>query len=537
MQKLHKHYSTQKTAQSQPIPGREKDMVKNAAGGHAFQVDMWKRLERFLILGTEGGTYYTKERALTVDNCRSVEACIREDGKRVVDTIIEISDAGRAPKNDPALFALAMCTGMGDAKTKRYALDELSKVARIGTHLFHFVEYMKAFRGWSRSNRRAIANWYNSMDPARLAYQVTKYQQRDGWSHADLLRLSHAKAPTEVHNAIYAWITDNSKHVQHDYPEDGMNDAMKKIWAFEEAKIAEKETRIIELIKDFNIPWETIPTKWLKSKDVWKALLPKLPLTALMRNLGRMSSIEVFKPLGKEQNLVVEKFMDQDYILKSRLHPMNILVALATYVRGEGLRGGLRWKPFQEICDALDKAFYLAFGNVEPTEKRTMLALDVSRSMGWSGIAGLPITPAVGASAMSLITASVEPTHYIMGFSNQFVDLGVSPRMRLDTVVQKIYNRTFGSTDCALPMVYATKNHLEVDTFIVYTDNETWYGLIHPMKALQKYRKVSGIPAKLIVVAMSATECSIADPKDAGSLDIVGFDTRVPHVITDFVKQ
>jgi len=537
MQKLHKHYSTKKTAQSQAIPGREKEMVKNAAGGYGFQIDKWKRLERFLVLGTEGGTYYTNERALTIDNARSVEACIREDGKRVVDTIIEISDQGRAPKNDPALFALAICSGMGDAKTKRYALDEIPKVARIGTHLFHFVEYMKAFRGWSRSNRRAIANWYNSMDPARLAYQVTKYQQRDGWSHKDLLRLSHAKAPTEVHNAIYGWITENWKHVQHDFPEDSMTDAMKKIWAFEEAKIAEKETRIIELIKDFNVPWETIPTKWLKSKNVWKALLPKLPLTALMRNLARMSSIEVFKPLGKEQNIVVEKFMDQDYILKSRLHPMNILVALATYVRGEGLLGGLRWKPFQEICDALDKAFYLSFGNVEPTGKRTMLALDVSGSMGWTNVSGLPIVCAVGASAMALITASVEPKHYIMGFSNQFVDLGVSPRMRLDTVVKKIYDRTFGATDCALPMTYAISKHLEVDTFIVYTDNETWNGSIHPIQALQKYRKVSGIPAKMVVVGMSATDSSIGDPNDAGVLDVVGFDTRVPNLITDFVKQ
>ena len=44
------------TPQGLPIPGR--DMVENNAGGFVFKLDEWKQLERFLILGSEGGTYY-----------------------------------------------------------------------------------------------------------------------------------------------------------------------------------------------------------------------------------------------------------------------------------------------------------------------------------------------------------------------------------------------------------------------------------------------------------------------------------------------
>jgi 60 kDa SS-A/Ro ribonucleoprotein len=33
---------------------------------------------------------------------------------------------------------------------------------------------------------------------------------------------------------------------------------------------------------------------------------------------------------------------------------------------------------------------------------------------------------------------------------------------------------------------------------------------------------------------MTATEFSIADPSDAGMLDVVGFDTATPQLITDF---
>jgi hypothetical protein len=43
-------------------------------------------------------------------------------------------------------------------------------------------------------------------------------------------------------------------------------------------------------------------------------------------------------------------------------------------------------------------------------------------------------------------------------------------------------------------------------------------------QALRQYREATGIPAKLVVVAMASNGFSIADPNDAGMLDVVGFD-------------
>ena len=85
-------------------------------------------------------------------------------------------------------------------------------------------------------------------------------------------------------------------------------------------------------------------------------------------------------------------------------------------------------------------------------------------------------------------------------------------------------------------MVHALEQKLPVDVFVVYTDSETWYGKIHPAQALQRYREKMGIPARLIVVAMVANRFSIADPEDAGMLDVVGFDTATPAVMADFVR-
>ena len=72
-----RHVSTRVTPQSEPIPGEP--MVANSAGGYSFAVNKWTRLDRFLVLGSEGGSYYATERALTIENAGATKACLAED--------------------------------------------------------------------------------------------------------------------------------------------------------------------------------------------------------------------------------------------------------------------------------------------------------------------------------------------------------------------------------------------------------------------------------------------------------------------------
>jgi len=71
---------------------------------------------------------------------------------------------------------------------------------------------------------------------------------------------------------------------------------------------------------------------------------------------------------------------------------------------------------------------------------------------------------------------------------------------------------------------------------VILTDSETWAGDVHPPRALRDYRRASGIDARLVVVGMVANEFSIADPSDPGMLDVVGFDTATPQLISDFAR-
>src|SRR5437016_6821733 len=165
-----KIFNRRSTPQSQPIPGSSQ--VRNAGGGYSWDVDDWTRLDRFLILGAEGGTYYIAEQDLVKQNQDALVRCVKADGVRAVNRIVEISDSGRAPKNHPAIFALALVAAHGNVDAKALAFQGPQQVCRIGTHLFHFAAYVNALRGWGRGLRNAVGRWYVSREPDDLALQA-----------------------------------------------------------------------------------------------------------------------------------------------------------------------------------------------------------------------------------------------------------------------------------------------------------------------------------------------------------------------------
>ena len=533
------------TPQSEAIPNSTQG--PNSAGGYAWPVDNWKRLDRFLLFGSERGTYYIRERTLTRENAGAVARCIAEDGARVVRRVIEISESGRAPSNDPSLFVLAMAAGLGDTDTRRAALTALPRVARTGTHLFHWLQFVKAFRGWGRGVRTAVGGWYAAKPANDLACQLLKYPARDGWSHRDALRLAHPKAPTYEHEMLFRYIVRGWDGITGTAAlRTDIGGRLESVQALREMSPAEA-ARVIRI---YGLTREMVPTEMLSHAAVWEALLDRMPLTALIRNLGVMGKVGLLAPGSDAARRIVIRLGDRDAVRRARVHPLAVLAALKTYQQGHGVRGRGRWTPVPQVVDALDRAFYLAFENAPSTGKRIMLALDVSGSMG-APVGAMPYLSCREASAaMALVTAATEPNHRFVAFTNGnypslhsrygynsgLSPLSISPRQRLDDIVRATAAMPFGGTDCALPMTEALRHRWAVDVFVIYTDNETWAGEIHPAQALRDYRERMGIAAKLVVVAMASNGFTIADPDDAGMLDVVGFDAAAPSVITDFVS-
>lgn len=525
-------FSTRKTRQTEQA---RQDQVRNHAGGYVFSVNAEERFWRFLLLGAES-TYYASAREMTTENARNMVNVANSAPDMFVKMVYDASN-GRAYKNDAPLFALAY--GLSNAKTRDGASKIFNDVVRIGTHLFTAAHYMQKFRGWGRVARRVFSDWYLSQPNSRLAYQIIKYQGRtviEGkpgtrWTHRDVLRKAHPRTSDPVKNALLHYAAKG------ELPDVNIDsEALAFVRAYERMKSAQTVGKVIDIISRYKFTWEMVPGQWRKYPDVWRALLPHMPVTALLRNLGNLASAGLLKPFSTETAQVAARISDGKALAARRVHPIAVLLAAKVYGQGHGKRSNNTWIVAEEIKDALNKAFVEAFQSVEPTGKAFLVAVDVSASMDWpeNYTAGGLLTSREAAAAIAYTIAKTEKRVHVMAFSHGVQEFPIGKGDSLSNVIGNMRSMWAGSTDCALPMMYALEHELMVDEFVVLTDNETWYGTIHPYQALRMYRERINPKAKLVVAAMTPTNFSIADPNDVGSLDIVGFDAAVPRLVQEF---
>lgn len=519
------------TSPPEPLPGRPEQSANSA--GIVCAADLWTRTERFLVLGSEDGTYSVRERPLTIGKAVALREALRQDGLRVVRLIVEIAASGRAPGNDPALFALALAAspGYADAVVNAAALTALPLVARTGAHLAAFAACIGNLRGWGRGLRSAVARWYLEMPVADLASQMLKHQNRRGWRHRDLLRLAHPKPDTLARRMLFRWATDE------DMPVESLAPELPQVYAFERARRAASESEMVRLIEDYRLTQEMIPDEWKNAPAVWEALLEQMSYTSMVRNLAKMTAIGLIAPQSWTTALITTRLVDGRRITKSRLHPVALLAALLAYKLGRGVKGSLTWTPVAQVIDALDEAVDQAFGNVEPIGRRIVLALDASSSMQGTVATGMPyLSAAMGSAALAMAFVRREPNARILAFHDRVWPVDITAKDRLDRAVSAII-REPRATDASLPMRYAQEQGWDIDAFILLTDTETWSGGQHPVPALTRYRQATGLPAKLAVAAMAANRYAITDPRDAHQLDVAGFDSSVPAVIAGFVNR
>jgi 60 kDa SS-A/Ro ribonucleoprotein len=544
---------------------RKPGMTRNSAGGFGYQVDDWKMLERFITLGTTGGTFYISEKKLAEVNVDAVNRCLDADPVRAIRLVEEIAREGRAPRKDPGLFVLALATARLQTRVIsregapsreiqepsvacREALAALPSVARPFTDLSHFITYVTKpkLRGWGSGMMRGVARWYNEMPVDRLALQVIKYQQRDGVTHRDAYDLAHParwQQPDAVRRAIFDFIVDGRM------PQGALAEhrALRPLLAFarvrEDGVTAEEAAR---LVTEFGLPIEAVPNN-IKTGPVYAAVLDGVlrgqggnSLTWVVRNLGNLAKHEVLSESRQEIVEAVCGILRNEGALQSaRIHPVSVLKAMLTYSQGHGEKGNGEWPVLSHVVDALDAGFYKSFRYVPSSGKRLMLGIDVSGSMWQSQMTGgfVSLSTHQAAGVMALAVAHAEPNSQFVKFDDRARPINISTRQRLDDVVRAIGEEKGHSTDLASPVAYALKKRIPVDAFVNFSDYETWRGNYHSEDLLAQYRRDMGIPAKVVNVAMTPNRETVSPPGDPGVLELVGFDTVVPQAISAFLKE
>ena len=511
--------STPQTTQADPR------QIPNHAGGWAFEVDKWTLLERFLTIGTEAGTYYVGRDDLTKQNTENVQACLAEDGARTVAVLERTSSQGRAVKQDYGIYVLALALATDDQATRQAAYAAIPCVCRTASSLFQLFSYLRGRRGSSRGLKSAVARWYEDRSVDDLAYQLVKYRQRHDWTHRDLLRLSHPKPNGKAN--LYRWAV--GKEVEGELPA-----VVRDFLAAEKATGDER----IALAK--RLPREALPTKWLKEPAILEALLygegagKGMPLTALIRNLGNLSRYGILTPRSDAARYVVGELLNETRIRKARVHPISLLIAEKVYGAGHGLQeGGGTWTPVEAVRTALGEAFLKALGNVEPSGKPLLVAVDVSGSMRTAFVQDVPnLSAAEVALAMAYVYVRTEPKVTLTTFNTGIQEYQIDPDSSFDRF-RSVVQIAGGGTNISLPYLYASQKRAEFDAFVTFTDNETWAGgSQHPHEAWNAYR-LNHRRSRTIIASTTATNLTAV--RDDSVLQVSGFDAATPQVIAAYL--
>lgn len=539
------------TPQTQPLRGRAQ--VRNAAGGYVFEKSLWTRVEDFLILGTAGGTYYTTEDKLTTTNVDWLLEAIAEDGPRLVALAADISTARppRAPKPRACLFALATAAAAGDAATKQAVKAAFPKVVRTTDHLAMFFGYWKnmagkpvAGRGTSpvigRAMRSAFASWFDADDIHDVAFRALKARQRstpsgEAMALRDIIRIAHPAGRTDQHRALIGWLAERVDDAH-------ARELVADIDDFLTAQAVSTPGEAVEVIRERRVPWEFLPPAVLSEKAVWDELAATVGLTALIRNLARMTRIGSIAPFSTTTPLVVSRLTGRAGLLAARIHPMDAYLALKVYGSGRSQpdrrKPATTWIPAGAVTDALETAYELSFGGVQPSGRQLLVAVDCSGSMTHCQVisGGSPLGPAYEvANAMAAMLARIEGTSvHVIDVDTTVHPSKVTARTNLRELAG--WQPAGGGTDMAAALRWARQQSMAVDGVVILTDNETWAGRSHPDEELAAYRRTVNPAVRIVVVSMTATGYSIADPADQNVLQVAGLDSGLPMLISGFFR-
>jgi 60 kDa SS-A/Ro ribonucleoprotein len=514
------------TPQSQPIPGRGSEMIQGRSGGYMFNAGIWSMLHRCLLIGTAKSTYYAGKRELTDDFANVIRDCVYEDPVRVAQEIVYASD-GRAINNSAPIFALVLLS-MGETPEAKRAFAEIfPQVIRTGSHFYEWMSYSKSLRGFGKIVRACGKTWLSNPDVKALAYQLLKYQQRQGFSHRDALRLFHVKPTSDEQQALYHWVVKGWAELPAEIP----SESLAQIWWYEWLKRNPEKTH--EAIARGHLTHEMAAPVGKMDCQAWQLLFNEMPIGAMLRNLGSLTELGVLCADAPENLQRVESVLNnRDRLRKGRIHPIDVLKALKTYQSGGQLgRSKKTWQPVSRIVDILEKAVELSFDVLKPTGKVFMHAVDVSGSMSCTTVSSVGLTCCEIATAMALATAKAEKNYAIRGFATDFRDLGITVKDSFRSALQKASNQNFGGTDASVAYDWMIKHKFKADVICFWTDSESWAGNRHPSQALAEYRKKVNPEAKAVYVTLAPYQMTLVDPQDPLSWDMGGFDPGTPRII------
>ena len=103
------------------------------------------------------------------------------------------------------------------------------------------------------------------------------------------MRLFHVQPPTEEHNALFRWVVKGWDELPTEIP----TEALAQIWWYEWLKRNPNKTH--EAIAKGNLTHEMVAPVGKMDKQAWQLLFDKMPIGAMLRNLGSLTELGVLR--------------------------------------------------------------------------------------------------------------------------------------------------------------------------------------------------------------------------------------------------
>ncbi|XP_033729591.1 60 kDa SS-A/Ro ribonucleoprotein-like [Pecten maximus] len=537
------------------------------------EISNFDAFKRFLHLCTDGAVYKVIGNCCTVEKTQFLTELLSDHkGKEVLTEVLKCHTERNSVKKETLLFTVALCAKSTDKDLKQLAYQTFLKICKSPRELFQFLSYQKTLtentRGWGRSLKHAVSQWYNQQVPLTLAESVTRQISYCGWTHRDVLRLGHIKGASDATCLIFKYLVKGIDEAKKEFDKDGASEEVKKVLDYlvtvDTIKHSTDDHQVACLVEKHKFGLESIPTKLLNSKEVWRALINVIPMTTLLQYFGKLAAVGLLETSCDTSKTLVEKLQDVAALEEGRVEPLSVLLASRIYEQGKG--GKPKWSRNEGVVRALDIAFDSAIKkNMEATKKRYLVAVRVGVSKGKLAVRGTQVlSNIIAAAAMTSMTMKSEDKVDVVYFTRSVTPLPVSSESKLSDICDELATQIIIADnlpepeedkpkndeplfrgvppppcEMAAPIQWARENKKAVDVFLFLTDNrDKSTGKTSPQDALQQYRKDMDMPnTKMVTCGFTSATMWVADENDKRMLDIAGFDLTVPNVIRKFVMD
>ena len=460
----------------------------NREGYPAYERPVEEQYLQVLLTNTLGNTFYATGEELLEEAEALHDRMVAEDPEFVARALPYARQKGYM-RTQP-IFGLA--------KLARHPLFEevFGRVVLTPKDLADFAVIVKALRGGEGGRRikRVAGRWLVSN---LNEYWAIKYGGKAaGYTLRDLFRVYHPVYSGGLRSPLVDYVLGRDA----DLP------GLPQIAAFERLKRATTDQEKVAAITEGRLPHEVASAFAGKSPVVWSAIVPQMPILALVRHLATIERLGI---ADQHREYIEGKLTNPDAVRNSKILPFTFLKAF------QQVRTG--W-----IQDALRAAGDLSFANLPDLSGRVAVLVDRSGSMD-----GNPVRIAALFGVALLRKAGLSGR--LLLFDDRVEEFAVSARDSILSQAEKITAR--GGTDLDKPMQVLLADCDRMETIIVITDEQQNAGSPF-LRRLAEYRQKVNPAVKTFVVNVAPyLRASVAPPEVENVYYIYGWSERVLDII------